>query len=231
MTFSRGLMSATGKERRHCLRSPNDYWALRGVKWLLNVLFTFLLLQIRSEPAGPRFKKLLKWNLPVWQTTCTGLAAPWVVDYDLRKGQHANLNSTIWQKAETDVSIGADCSWKWYFRDLDLPSSLCFKGVLKRWFSAQFSLVFFYSCSLLHLPVFCVSSVYQTLFVTADLKNWVMTGFIYVLFCNLKTDDIAVLFGVCLLNRSWIFQEHLLFQLACVLQSEKQVLHNYLQQR
>lgn len=89
-----------------------------------------------------------------------------------------NLNSTIWQKAETGVSIGADCSWKWYFRDLDLPSSLCFKGVLKRWFSAQFSLVFFYSCSLLHLPVFCVSSVYHTLFVTAVLKNWVTTGFI-----------------------------------------------------
>lgn len=32
MTFSRGLMSATGKERRRCLRSPNDYWAPRGVK-------------------------------------------------------------------------------------------------------------------------------------------------------------------------------------------------------
>lgn len=55
MTFSRGLMSVTGKERRRCLRSPNDYWAPRGVKWLLNVLFTFLPPQISSEPAGPRF--------------------------------------------------------------------------------------------------------------------------------------------------------------------------------
>lgn len=116
-------------------------------------------------------------------------------------------------------------SWKWYFWD-DTFLPLCvLKGVLKRWF-----LVFFFffdpAPALCRIFLYSVRALsvhlcYSQLIFHSDLKNRFRTGFIYVLFRSLTTDDIAVLFFFLLLlllfNSSWIFQEHLLFQLAHVL--------------
>lgn len=113
----------------------------------------------------------------------------------------------LYKNLATDKKLRLKCvCWAWLqlkmiFSRLDVPSSLCFKRCRKKDdFYRSFLLP--YLTQLLHsaaspciLYELCLSAFFLLqLNFPFDLKNRVMTGFIYVSFRSLTTDDIAVLF-------------------------------------